>query len=73
MKIKFTLSLKNIVVEQAFIDQLIFHWEEEASPEEVLKMSEKWITTQNFLTTRMNGLKKVGESSFTIEPIEEQE
>ena len=71
MKIKFTLSLKNIMVEENFIDHLIFDWEEESTPEEVLKMSERWISTQNFLTSRMNGLKKVGESSFTIEPVEE--
>ncbi|EQB62994.1 MAG: hypothetical protein RBG1_1C00001G0573 [candidate division Zixibacteria bacterium RBG-1] len=71
MKIKFSLSLKNIVVDETYIDHLIFDWEEEATPEEVLRMSEKWITTRNFLTTRMSGLKKVGESSFTIEPVEE--
>ena len=71
MKIKFSLSLKNIIVEETFIDHLIFDWEEETTPEEVLKMSEKWISTRNFLTSRMNGLKKVGESSFTIEPLEE--
>ncbi len=71
MKIKFSLSLKNIVVEETYIDHLIFDWEEEATPEEVLKMSEKWITTRNFLTARMSGLRKVGESSFTIEPVEE--
>ncbi|OGC78470.1 MAG: hypothetical protein A2145_04580 [candidate division Zixibacteria bacterium RBG_16_40_9] len=71
MKIKFSLSLKNIVVDETYIDHLIFDWEEEATPEEVLKMSEKWITTRNFLTARMSGLRKVGESSFTIEPVEE--
>lgn len=71
MKIKFSLSLKNIVVDETYIDHLIFDWEEEATADEVLKMSEKWITSRNFLTARMSGLRKVGESSFTIEPVEE--
>jgi hypothetical protein len=34
-------------------------------------MSQKWISSQNFLTRRMIGLQRVGESSLTIEPVDE--
>jgi hypothetical protein len=53
------------------IDRLIISWISEVSEEEVLSMSGKWIGTKDFLTQRMTDLKKVGESSLTIEPVEE--
>jgi len=53
------------------IDRLIISWISEVSEEEVLNMSGKWIGTKDFLTQRMTDLKKVGESSLTIEPVEE--
>ena len=39
-------------------------------PEETVDLSEKWIKTQNFLTSRMVGLTEVRESRLTIEPLE---
>lgn len=53
------------------IDRLTISWINDVTEEEVLSMSGKWIGTQNFLTQRMTDLKKVGESSLTIEPVEE--
>jgi hypothetical protein len=53
------------------IDRLIISWISEVSEEEVLNMSGRWIGTKDFLTQRMTDLKKVGESSLTIEPVEE--
>jgi len=53
------------------IDQVVLDWESDVDQEEILEVSHKWITTQNFLTHRMDGLTKVGESSLTIEPVEE--
>jgi hypothetical protein len=50
---------------------MIIDWIDDVSQEEVLEMSQQWITSQNFLTERMVGLKRVGESSLTIEPVEE--
>jgi len=50
---------------------MIIDWIEDVSQERVLEMSHEWITSKNFLTERMLGLKKVGESSLTIEPVEE--
>ena len=38
---------------------------------EILSMSGKWISTKDLLTQKMTDLKKVGESSLTIEPVEE--
>jgi hypothetical protein len=71
MKMKFTLSMEDLLVEGTRIDNMIIDWVEDVSQEEVLEMSQQWITSQNFLTERMVGLKRVGESSLTIEPVEE--
>lgn len=71
MQVKFTLILKKVQVNSSLVDEIGLEWVSEATPQEVLDMSQKWITTQNFLTQRMSGVKKVGESSFTIEPLEE--
>lgn len=71
MKVKFTLNMENLTVDEKHIDRLSISWVNEVTEEEVLSVSGQWISTQNFLTQRMIGLKKVGESSLTIEPIEE--
>ena len=71
MKVKFTLNMENLTVDETHIDRLSISWINDVTEEEVLSMSGQWISTQNFLTQRMIGLKKVGESSLTIEPIEE--
>jgi hypothetical protein len=63
--------MENLTVDETHIDRLSISWTNEVTEEEVLSMSGQWISTQNFLTQRMIGLKKVGESSLTIEPIEE--
>ncbi len=71
MSCKFKLAMSDAVVDGKYFDLLTFEWEEEKTAEEVLAMSSAWIETRNFLTTRMNGLQKVGSSSFTIEPLDE--
>ena len=80
MKVKFTLNMENLTVSEnrstsggneKHIDRLCLSWVNEVTEEELLSMSGQWISTQNLLTQRMIGLKKVGESSLTIEPIEE--
>ncbi|MFQ6003140.1 MAG: hypothetical protein ACE5KJ_05275 [Candidatus Zixiibacteriota bacterium] len=71
MKVKFTLNMENLMVNEKHIDRLCISWINEVTEEEVLSISGEWINTRNLLTQRMTGLKKVGESSLTIEPIEE--
>ena len=71
MKVKFVLTMDDLVVEESSIDQVVFDWESEVEQDEILELSHKWITSKNFLTNRMEGLSKVGESSLTIEPLEE--
>ena len=71
MKVKFVLTMDDLVVEESSIDKVVFDWESEVDQEEILELSHKWITSKNFLTNRMEGLSKVGESSLTIEPLEE--
>ncbi len=70
MKVKFTLSMDDLIVSGKHYDQVMLDWEEEMVEEEVLALSQSWISTQNFLINRMNGLSRVGESSLTIEPLE---
>lgn len=71
MKVKFILTMDDAFVDQQHIDQIVLDWECELDQEEILRLSHEWISSQNFLTTRMVGLTRVGESSLTIEPLEE--
>lgn len=71
MRVKFTLIMDNVEVEGKNIDCIILDWESDVDRNEVLSISHDWITSQNFLTQRMTGLNRVGESSLTIEPLEE--
>ena len=71
MKVKFVLTMDDVVVEDRKIDQIILDWESDVNQQDILEVSHQWITTQNFLTQRMVGLMRVGESSLTIEPLEE--
>jgi len=73
MRVKFVLTMDDVVVNDQKIDQIIMDWESDVDKDEILEVSHKWITTQNFLTQRMVGLTRVGESSLTIEPLEETE
>jgi len=70
MLVKFVLTMEDLKLEDQTIDSLEFNWTGDLSQDEILTISRKWITTQNFLTERMVGLNRVGESSLTIEPME---
>lgn len=63
--------MANLVVNDQPINRITFSWISDLSQEEVLSMSKEWLKDKNFLMRRMEGLKKVGESSLTIEPLEE--
>lgn len=78
MKVKFTLHMENLAVAspnqkhgEQRIDRLTISWISNVTEEEILSMSGKWISTKDLLTQKMTDLKKVGESSLTIEPVEE--
>ena len=71
MKVRYILTMENLVVHGKRIDNLRIDWQDNATLEEVMEFSHKWLMTQNFLTSHMNGLSEVGESSITIEPVEE--
>ena len=73
MKVKFVLTMDNLVVDDQSIDQVVLDWECEVGQQEILEVSHNWITSKNFLTQRMIGLTRVGESTLTIEPLEEAE
>lgn len=70
MKMRFTLNMEDLIVNEKQIDNMILDWIEDVSQERVLEISHQWISSQTFLTEKMVGLNKVGESSLTIEPIE---
>lgn len=71
MQVKFTLTMDNVTVDGQNIDCLVLDWISEVEYDDVLSISHNWITSQNFLTRRMKGLSRVGESSLTIEPLED--
>ena len=71
MKVKFVLTMDDVTVNDQVIDQVVLDWVSDVNQQEIMEVSHKWITTQNFLTHRMVGLTRVGESSLTIEPLEE--
>ncbi len=73
MRVKFVLTMDDLTVGGQQIDQLILDWESELDQDEILDVSHRWITSKNFLTQRMEGLTRVGESTLTIEPLEEEE
>jgi hypothetical protein len=70
MLVKFVLTMEDLKIDEDQIDELEFGWTGDLTQDEILQLSRKWITTQNFLTDRMVGLERVGESSLTIEPVD---
>lgn len=73
MKVRFTLSMDDLIVSGRHYDQVVLDWQEDLGEEEVMALSHSWISTQNFLINRMSGLSRVGESSLTIEPLEKND
>ena len=71
MKVKFVLTMDNLVVNDKPVEQVILDWVSDIDQDEILDVSHRWITSRNFLTQRIDGLMRVGESSLTIEPLEE--
>jgi hypothetical protein len=62
--------MDDVIINETHLDNIVLDWEEEINQEQVLELSQQWITSRNFLTSRMVGLSHVGESSLTIEPVE---
>ena len=73
MKVKFVLTMEDLVVDDNEIEQVVLDWECEVDQQEILEVSHQWISSKNFLTQRMEGLTRVGESSLVIEPLEDTE
>ncbi len=70
MKVRYILTMDNLLVHGEHVDSLVVDWEDDSTQDEIMRLSQKWITSRNFLTDRMNGLSEVGESSLTIEPVD---
>jgi hypothetical protein len=71
MQVRFTLTMDDVIVDGKAIDCVILDWISDMEYDEVLSISHNWISSQNFLTQRMSGLSRVGESSLTIEPLDD--
>ncbi len=71
MQVRFTLTMDEANVAGNPYDSIVIDWIAEMDQDEVLRLSQQWITSQNFLTQRMVGLTRVGESSLTIEPVDD--
>ncbi len=70
MRVKFTLTMDDVTVGNSDIDCIIIDWIDDVNEQEVVALSHRWISTQNFLSQSMEGLSRVGESSLTIEPMD---
>ena len=70
MKVRFTLTMDDVTINEQRVDNITLDWEEDLNQDQVIELSQRWIMSQNFLTSRMVGLSRVGESSLTIEPVE---
>ena len=71
MQVRFTLTMDDVIVDGKSIECIVLDWVEEIEYDQVLSISHNWISSQNFLTQRMTGLSRVGESSLTIEPLDD--
>jgi len=71
MRVRFELTMEELVVSDEVIDQFTIEWEDDFDRAEILELSHIWITSRFFLTKRMLGLQKVGQSSLCIEPLDE--
>ena len=71
MKVKFTLKMFNLSINQRHVNRITLSWVSDLPENEILNISNYWLKDQSFLTKRMTGLDKVEESSLTIEPLEE--
>ncbi len=63
--------MEGLIVNGQSIDLIIIDWQTDCEHNEILAISHQWISSQNFLTTRMIGLERVDESVLTIEPLED--
>lgn len=70
MLYEFVLIMDDLIVCGTQVDQCIFSWQQELPESQVTTYSLEWLNSHNYLTSRMVGLERVGESSLTIEPIE---
>ena len=70
MRVRYILTMDNLLVHGERIENLVVDWEDDSTHDEIMHLSQKWISSRNFLTERMNGLSEVGESSLTIEPLD---
>lgn len=68
MYVGFTLSLEDVVVNGINYDQIEITWTDILTREELDECTSQWMRTQNFLTRRMIGLERIGESMLTINP-----
>lgn len=74
MQVKFVLTMDKVKLDGKceIIDQVTLDWTSDVSQQEIAEVTHRWATTQNFLTRRMVGLNRVGESSLIIEPLGEE-
>lgn len=71
MQVRFILTMYDLIVDGQQIDQVVIDWTEELPTHRVMAISREWVDTNNYLTKRMVGLQRVGESNLEIDPIDE--
>ena len=71
MLVEFVLTMEGLDVNDRLIDGLIIVWQQNVSHSELSELTHQWMTSRNFLTSRMVGLQSVGESSLIVDPMED--
>jgi len=76
MVIKFTLTMikvrVNIQGKEKDFDKVELSWTSEITIEKYLQISTLWLKRRNLLLETMDGLRRVGSSSLTLEPLDKE-
>jgi len=67
MNVKFTLKLKDAVVNGEKMDEFIIEWTAKAEPDEVLQISREWLSSRDEVAQKLVNLSHVGELSLAMD------
>jgi len=68
MLVQCTLAMIDVIVDNTHYDEIEITWLQTMSDEELYTASQAWFCEAGFLSRRMTGLQRVGDSSLTFNP-----
>jgi len=69
MKVKFVLTMDDVVIDEQHRNQVVLDWVSDVDDSDLIDLSAKWTVLKQSLTDRMVGLLKVGHSSISFQPV----